>query len=66
MRAPAEHPFCTIKKAVGTPKANPREVQAWKFVNVEELKKDVALNPEGYTYWFKQILEHTHSALKAS
>ncbi len=50
----------------GTPKINPHEVQAWKFVNVEELRKDVTLNPENYTYWFKQILEHTHFALKAS
>ncbi len=48
----------------GIPAANPHEVQEWKFVNVSALRKDVTLNPHNYTYWFKQIIEHTHFALK--
>lgn len=36
---------------------NPDEVNDYKWISVEELKEDIAENPENYTEWFKIILE---------
>ncbi len=36
---------------------NSLEVAEWKWVNVEELKKDAESNPDQYTPWFKIILK---------
>ncbi|HLD85599.1 MAG TPA: isopentenyl-diphosphate Delta-isomerase [archaeon] len=42
--------------------ANPDEIDEWKYVDIDELKKDVKKNPEKYTPWFKisldRVLEH--------
>ena len=40
----------------GQPIPNPDEVDDWKWMDIEELKRDVGENPEHYTYWFKLIL----------
>ncbi|RKU34229.1 isopentenyl-diphosphate delta-isomerase, partial [Candidatus Poribacteria bacterium] len=40
----------------GQPVPNPDEVDDWKWMDIEELKRDVEENPEHYTYWFKLIL----------
>lgn len=42
----------------GVPVVNPEEVEDWKFVNVQALKKDVEANPAHYTHWFRLILNH--------
>jgi len=34
-------------------KPDPAEVEEWKWISVEELKKDIMENPEKYTCWFK-------------
>ena len=39
------------------PVLNPQEADGWKWITVGELKKDVADNPNNYTYWFKVVLE---------
>jgi len=44
----------------GQPKANPAEVQDWKFVPLPDLLKDVAAYPERDTYWFRLILGHQY------
>lgn len=41
----------------GKPTPDPEEVDDWKWVGVEELKKDMKANPDKYTYWFKIALE---------
>lgn len=33
------------------------EVEEWKFISIYELKKDLKLNPDKYTYWFKLLIE---------
>jgi isopentenyl-diphosphate Delta-isomerase len=38
------------------PKLNPAEVQACRYVDLDELKKDILENPESYTYWFRIIM----------
>jgi len=42
----------------GEPVVNAEEVEDWKFVNLISLRKDVAINPAYYTYWFRLILNH--------
>ena len=41
----------------GEPRINTAEVEDWKFVSVSWLKKDIAENPDAYTYWFKLIVD---------
>ena len=38
-------------------KINPEEVEAWKWMGVDELKTDIKENPDNYTYWLKVALE---------
>src|SRR3989344_4325068 len=40
----------------GLVKPDPNEAADFKWVKVEELKKDIVKNPEIYTPWFKMIL----------
>jgi len=39
------------------PKPNPDEVMSYKYISTIDLIKDVELNPENYTVWFKLIFE---------
>lgn len=41
----------------GTPNLNPEEALNWKFIALDSLQKDVAINPHLYTQWFKIILQ---------
>lgn len=39
------------------PFINKEEVEAWKWRDLEEVKADIAINPQDYTAWFKIIFE---------
>jgi isopentenyl-diphosphate delta-isomerase len=39
------------------PNINPEEVEAFKWMALEDVKKDMALNPDIYTAWFKIIFD---------
>lgn len=41
----------------GKPIPNPKEVEKWKWVNKEKLKKDIKERPKKYTFWFKIALD---------
>ena len=41
----------------GQPVPNPDEVDDWKWIDIEELRREVGENGERYTYWFKLILD---------
>ncbi len=41
----------------GTPKINVHEVNAYKWVTLDNVVKDANINPELYTEWFKIILK---------
>ena len=45
------------------PKINPDEVEAYQWKTLEEVKKDIANNPEDYTAWFKIIFEQFYERL---
>ena len=40
----------------GEPKLNVTEVADWKYISIDELKKDIDAHPSQYTPWFKIIL----------
>lgn len=54
-----EHEFDHVFTGEYSGKINPNadEVMAWKAVAVADLKKDIVLNPDHYTVWFKLVLE---------
>ena len=39
------------------PTPNPEEVESWKWITLEELKKDIQENPDKYTYWLKTAFD---------
>jgi len=47
------------------PVINPDEVGAWKWMAIEEVKKDVQNAPENYTPWFRIIFEKFYDKLMA-
>ena len=51
-----DHVFvgCTDRKPV----IDKSEVDSWKYVSAEFLRKDVSENPQNYTEWFKIILDN--------
>lgn len=48
----------------GIPKINPDEVESWKWMPLEEVKSDIAVNPHNYTAWFKIIFDQFYSYIK--
>lgn len=52
-----------IGKYAGQPIINPQEVAAWKWMELEEVKKDIQNNPEKYTPWFKIIFDKFYQHL---
>jgi isopentenyl-diphosphate delta-isomerase len=45
------------------PQINPDEVAAWKWMNLEAVKKDIEHKPEIYTEWFKIIFDKFYQHL---
>jgi isopentenyl-diphosphate delta-isomerase len=41
----------------GEPRPNPAEVQAWRWVRLEEIRRDVDEEPERYTAWFPLLVD---------
>ena len=46
------------------PEINPEEVEAWKWMTIEEVKSDMLLQPEIYTVWFKIIFDEFYHFLE--
>ncbi|MDN3725352.1 isopentenyl-diphosphate Delta-isomerase [Aequorivita sp. SDUM287046] len=47
----------------GEPNINKDEVANWKWMGIEEVKKDIQINPEIYTAWFKIIFDKFYQHL---
>jgi isopentenyl-diphosphate delta-isomerase len=45
------------------PNINPDEVNDWKWMPMEDVKKDIKSNPENYTAWFKIIFDKFYEHL---
>lgn len=48
----------------GSPDVNSDEVEDWKYISLEALRKDIEDNPELYTVWFKIIMRKADYFLK--
>ena len=46
------------------PVINPAEVASWKWMDIQEVKNDIALNPDQYTAWFKIIFDKFYQHIK--
>ncbi len=51
----ADHVFIGKTDADAKPDAD--EVMDWKWVNIEEISKDMDVNPKNYTVWFQLIFK---------
>lgn len=60
-----EHEFDHVMmgKYENGPNINPKEVADWKWMHPEDIKEDMAKNPERYTEWFKIIFERFYDHL---
>ena len=61
-----EHEFDHIMVGVynDSPNVNPLEVDDWRWVKMDELLTDIAINPHLYTAWFKIIINKYSERLK--
>jgi isopentenyl-diphosphate delta-isomerase len=48
----------------GAPTINTDEVEHWKWMKIEAVKADIALNPQIYTIWFKIIFDEFYHYLE--
>lgn len=48
----------------GIPNINTDEVKSFKWISLSELFSDIALNPDTYTFWFKEALPLVCDRLK--
>lgn len=46
------------------PVINPDEVEDWKWMKIEDIKKDMVVHPENYTVWFKIIFDEFYHFLE--
>ncbi|MGQ7945204.1 isopentenyl-diphosphate Delta-isomerase [Flavobacterium sp. WC2509] len=46
------------------PVINTEEVEAWKWMKIEDVKDDMLLNPDSYTVWFKIIFDEFYHFLE--
>jgi len=44
----------------GVPEINQAEVASWKWMTLEQIQKDMQINPDDYTAWFKIIIDKFH------
>ncbi|MDO6492618.1 MAG: isopentenyl-diphosphate Delta-isomerase [Cellulophaga sp.] len=49
-----------IGKFNAEPNINKEEVQDWKWMALDDIKKDISNNPKNYTEWFKIIFDRFH------
>jgi len=52
-----EYDHILIGKYNKTPDFNVEEVASWKWMTLEDVKKDINFNPKNYTAWFKIIFD---------
>ena len=48
----------------GSPKPNPLEVCDWKWIHIDDLKKDIGANPDNYVYWLKAAYDQFYKFVK--
>ena len=61
-----EHEFdhILVGKYNEEPVLNPEEAAAYKWLSLEEVKKDMEINPQLYTAWFKIIFDKYYQSIQ--
>ena len=59
-----EYDHVMVGKYNEIPTINPDEVDSWKWMDLEEVKVDINLNPSEYTEWFKIIFDKFYDHLQ--
>ncbi|MGO1751278.1 MAG: isopentenyl-diphosphate Delta-isomerase [Psychroflexus sp.] len=59
-----EYDYMMVGYYNGEPDVNPEEVNAWKWISLDDLKLDIDENPKDYTAWFKIIFEKHYQYMK--
>lgn len=49
----------------GEPDINPAEVESWKWMDIEAIRRDMDVRPEIYTVWFRIIFDEFYHYLEA-
>jgi isopentenyl-diphosphate delta-isomerase, type 1 len=49
----------------GDPVPNPEEVDDWKWIEVEQLQRDLQGNPADYSYWLRICIDQVLESLKS-
>ncbi len=47
------------------PNINSEEVESWKWMGIEDIRKDLTENPEIYTVWFKIIFDEFYHYIES-
>ncbi|AUC84147.1 isopentenyl-diphosphate delta-isomerase [Polaribacter sp. ALD11] len=60
-----EHEFdhVMVGRYEDAPELNRKEAEAYKWMTLEDVKKDIEENPESYTEWFKIIFDKSYEKL---
>ena len=58
-----EYDHVLLGKYNDEPEINPKEVAAWKWMKIDDVKVDIALHPGAYTEWFKIIFQKFYQHL---
>ncbi len=45
------------------PNPNPNEAQDYRWINIDDLKKEIEQKPEDFTFWFKKIIAEYSESL---
>lgn len=61
-----EFDYILLGKYNKNPEINKTEVADWKWVSLEHLKKDIILQPQLYTEWFKIIFKKFYTYINIS
>ena len=61
-----EHEFdhVMIGRYNGQPQINTEEVEAWKWMAIEDVKQDMQSHPQNYTVWFRIIFDEFYHYLE--
>ena len=61
-----EYDYILIGTYDQDPNPNPEEVNAWKWMKLDDIEQDIRENPKLYTEWFKIIFEKHKSVMTKS
>jgi isopentenyl-diphosphate Delta-isomerase len=48
----------------GDPRPDPREVEEWKWVGIEDLLQEIKHSPDLYSFWFREALRKNPACLQ--